>query len=367
VTLPPKTFETFSSVMSAMPSAGAAGMKTIGPLLRKSKTNRSNGERIGIDHTPETDVDCGLVPNADQPSQQPSELDELVTEGRPSPPAEYEALATLELVKLINHEDAGVPAAVAAVGASLATLIDAVVAKLSRGGRLIYVGAGTSGAIAALDAAECESTFGADPDQVLALVAGAGLVSASERDAAEDDAEAGIATLRSAGAGAGDAVIGVSASGRTPYVVGALGAAAGAGALTACVVSVPESELAAICEHELAVVVGPEFVAGSTRLKAGTAQKLVLNTISTVAMIRLGKTYGDLMVEVAGTNEKLQARARRAVELATGASPSVVEGALAAADGRAKVAIVSILAGVDARAAEGRLEDAAGSVREALR
>jgi N-acetylmuramic acid 6-phosphate etherase len=149
--------------------------------------------------------------------------------------------------------------------------------------------------------------------------------------------------------------------------VGALGAAAGAGALTACVVSVPESELAAICEHELAVVVGPEFVAGSTRLKAGTAQKLVLNTISTVAMIRLGKTYGDLMVEVAGTNEKLRARARRAVELATGASPSVVEGALAAADGRAKVAIVSILAGVDARAAERRLEDAAGSVREALR
>jgi N-acetylmuramic acid 6-phosphate etherase len=306
------------------------------------------------------------VPTADQPPRQPHELGELVTEGRPSPPKEYEALATFELVKLMNHEDAVVAGAVGAVTAPLATLIDAVAAKLRRGGRLVYAGAGTSGAIAALDAAECESTFAAAPDQAVALVAGAGSNTAAERDAAEDDEAAGTAGIQRLGVGSADAVIGVSASGRTRYTVGALRAAAAAGALTGCVVSVPESELAHVCEHALAVVVGPEFVAGSTRLKAGTAQKLVLNTISTVSMIRLGKTYGDLMVDVAGTNEKLRVRARRAVELATGASPAAVEAALEAAGGRAKVAIVSILAGVDARAAERRLEDAAGSVREAL-
>src|SRR4029077_17476985 len=155
---------------------------------------------------------------------------------------------------------------------------------------------------------------------------------------------------------AGDAVIGISASGRTPYVIGALETAAAPAGLTARVVSVPNSELARIVEHELAVVVGPEFVAGSTRLKAGTAQKLVLNTISTLSMIRLGKTYGDLMVDVAATNEKLRARARRAVQLATGASDDEVDRALAQSDGSAKVAIVTLLADVDSDEARRRLE-----------
>jgi N-acetylmuramic acid 6-phosphate etherase len=256
--------------------------------------------------------------------------------------------------------------AVGAVAAPLATLVDAIVAKLRRGGRLIYVGAGTSGAIAALDAAECESTFGVSPGQVFALVAGAGLDSAAERDAAEDDQAAGASAIAAAGVSPRDAVVGVSASGRTPYVLGALRVASTVGALTACVVSVPDSELATLCEHELTVVVGPEFVAGSTRLKAGTSQKLVLNTVSTVSMIRLGKTYGDLMVEVAATNEKLRARARRAVELATGASATEIDDALTSAGGNAKVAIVALLADVDARTAARRLEDAGGSVREAL-
>jgi N-acetylmuramic acid 6-phosphate etherase len=307
------------------------------------------------------------VATGDQPAPRERPLDELVTEGRPSPPKEYEALATFELVKLINAEDAAVPGAVGAAGDRLATLIDAVVAKLRGGGRLIYVGAGTSGAIAALDAAECESTFAAAPDQVLALVAGADLASAAARDAAEDDDASGAEAVRRANVGARDAVLGVSASGRTPYVLGAIRAATAAGALTAALVSVPDSELGKLAEHELTVVVGPEFVAGSTRLKAGTAQKLVLNTISTLTMIRLGKTYGDLMVDVAATNEKLRARARRAVELATGASPAAVDDALAAADGNAKVAIVSLLREIDARAAARRLDDAGGSVREALR
>src|SRR5436190_7562817 len=292
-------------------------------------------------------------------------LDELTTEARTERP-DYDVTSTAELVALMNREDATVPGAVGEIAAELGAAIDAVVERLREGGRLVYIGAGSSGAIASLDADECEATFSTEPGQVTALAAGAGLASAEEREAAEDDGDAGRRAVEELGVSDRDAVVGVSASGRTPYVVEALRAAAARGALTVAVVAVRDSELGHLADHELAVVVGPEFVAGSTRLKAGTAQKLVLNTISTVAMIRLGKTYGDLMVEVAGTNEKLRARARRAVELATGASPSVVEGALAAADGRAKVAIVSILAGVDARAAERRLEDAAGSVREAL-
>ena len=304
---------------------------------------------------------------ADPSTKDSGELDELVTEGRPSLPKDYESLSTVELVELMNGEDARVPAAVAAISDKLAGVVDAVVAKLRGGGRLIYVGAGTSGALAAVDAGECESTFSTRPGQVVALVAGEGLVSGAARDAAEDDAGAGAEAIRALGVSADDAVVGVSASGRTPYVTGALASAAAAGALTACVVSAPDSELARICEHELAVVVGPEFVAGSTRLKAGTAQKLVLNTISTLAMIRLGKTFGDLMIDVAATNEKLRARARRAVELATGASDEDVDGALAAAGGNAKIAIVSLLAGIDASSATERLERAAGDVREALR
>jgi len=266
----------------------------------------------------------------------------------------------------MNREDAAVPAAVGAIARELADFVDAVVPKLRGGGRLIYVGAGTSGALAAMDANECESTFSTPPGQVVALVAGAGFGTGPERDGAEDDACAGSDAIRSIEVSARDAVIGISASGRTPYVIGALETAAAAAALTACVVSVPNSELARICEHELAVVVGPEFVAGSTRLKAGTAQKLVLNTISTLSMIRLGKTYGDLMVDVAATNEKLRARARRAVQLATGASDDEVDSALAVAHGSAKVAIVSLLAGIDADSARERLERAAGNVREAL-
>jgi N-acetylmuramic acid 6-phosphate etherase len=306
------------------------------------------------------------VSPGDPPTKDPGHLDDLVTEGRPSPPKDYESLSTAELVELMNREDAAVPAAVGAIARELADFVDVVVPKLRGGGRLIYVGAGTSGALAAMDANECESTFSTPPGQVVALVAGAGFGTGPERDGAEDDACAGSDAIRSIEVSARDAVIGISASGRTPYVIGALETAAAAAALTACVVSVPNSELARICEHELAVVVGPEFVAGSTRLKAGTAQKLVLNTISTLSMIRLGKTYGDLMVDVAATNEKLRARARRAVQLATGASDDEIDGALAAAHGSAKVAIVSLFAGIDADSARERLERAAGNVREAL-
>ncbi|HEX9416055.1 MAG TPA: N-acetylmuramic acid 6-phosphate etherase, partial [Gaiellaceae bacterium] len=245
-------------------------------------------------------------------------------------------------------------------------LIDEVAERLTAGGRLIYVGAGTSGRLAALDAAECEPTFSIEPGQVIALVAGADLRSSEEQDAAEDDQEAGAQDVRDIAAGELDAVIALSASGRTPYVLGAVRAASAAGALTAAIVSTPDSELARLADHEISLVVGPEFIAGSTRLKAGTAQKLVLNTISTVSMIRLGKTYGDLMVDVSGTNDKLRARARRIVLQATGASPEEVDATLAAARGSAKVAIVSLLAGIDVGAARSRLDEAGGSIREAI-
>ena len=296
--------------------------------------------------------------------EEPQGLDGLVTESRRTG-ADYSTRSTQELVELMNHEDAVVPTVVGSAGPAIAGAIDDVVDRLERGGRLIYVGAGTSGRIGALDAEECEATFSTDPGQVLALVAG-GALSSPEREAAEDDAEAGARALEEASVGPDDAVVGVSASGRTPYVVGALSAAAAGGALAVCVVSAPESQLARIAEHEILVVVGPEFVAGSTRLKAGTAQKLVLNTISTVAMIRLGKTFDDLMVDVRASNEKLEARARRIVSLSTGASADQADRALADADGSAKVAIVSLLGGLDADSARSRLESAKGNIRTAL-
>jgi len=297
-------------------------------------------------------------------SREAGSLDELVTEARRAD-TDHASRSTLDLVQLMNAEDASVPAAVAAVGDELAAAIDAVVDRLAAGGRLVYAGAGSSGRIAELDAEECEGTFSTEPGQVVALVAGAGLSSA-EREAAEDDADSGRRAVEELAVSSQDAVVGVSASGRTPYALAALGAAAEAGALTVALTAVEGSELARHADHDLAVVVGPEFVAGSTRLKAGTSQKLVLNTISTVAMIRLGKTYDGLMVDVRSSNEKLAARARRVVRLATGVSDDEAERALADADGSAKVAVVALLAGVDAGTARERLEQSGGHVAAAV-
>jgi N-acetylmuramic acid 6-phosphate etherase len=291
-------------------------------------------------------------------------LDTLVTEGRREH-ADYASCSTSELVELMNEEDASVPAAVASVADELAAAIDEVVARLADGGRLVYVGAGSSGRIAALDAEECETTFSTARGQVVALVAGDNLPSA-EREAAEDDAGAGRRALEELAVSSADAVVALSASGRTPYALAALEAAADAGALTVALTAVEDSELARTADHALAVVVGPEFVSGSTRLKAGTAQKLVLNMISTVSMIRLGKTYGDLMVDVRASNEKLAARAQRVVRLATGVSDDEAERALAEAGGSAKVAVVALLTGLGAEAARDRLEQASGNVTAAL-
>jgi len=291
-------------------------------------------------------------------------LEGLVTESRRED-VDYSVRSTRELVELMNREDASVPAAVGSVAGKLSKAIDAIVERLRGGGRLIYVGAGSSGAIAALDADECEATFSTEPGQVVALVAGTGLTGAA-REAAEDDLTAGAGAVEELGVSDRDAVVGVSASGRTPYVLAALERARAAGAVTVGVVSAHGSELSPVVDHELAVVVGPEVIAGSTRLKAGTAQKLVLSTISTVAMIRLGKTYGDLMVDVRASNAKLAARARRIVRVATGVSEDEADTALAAADGSAKVAVVALLEEITADEARARLERAGGDIGSAL-
>jgi N-acetylmuramic acid 6-phosphate etherase len=283
---------------------------------------------------------------------------EPVTEHRLAANADLDLRATRELVELINDEDATVAAAVREAAAPLAEAIDVIAARLQRGGRLVYVGAGTSGRLAAVDAAECPATFGVEPELVVALVA--------EEEALEDDAAAGEAAVAGVRVGVGDAVVALSASGRTPYVLGAVEAARSVGALTVAVVCARETPLAAAAERAVEVAVGPEVIAGSTRMKAGTAQKLVLNTISTVAMIRLGRTFGNLMVGVIAGNEKLRARARRTVALATGASEAEVDAALGASGGDAKVAIVSLLAGVDASEARARLVHNDGVVRRSL-
>jgi N-acetylmuramic acid 6-phosphate etherase len=292
--------------------------------------------------------------------------DQPVTEARGTGNADLDLRSTGELVELMNREDATVAASVAGSLGEITAVVDEIAQRLERGGRLIYVGAGTSGRLAEVDAAECEATFSTAPGQVLALVAGSEAETSHERDAAEDDAGAGARAIQHVGAGVDDAVIAISASGRTPYAVGAANGAARAGAFTACIVCALDSELGRACDREIAVVVGPEVLAGSTRLKAGTAQKLVLNMLSTVSMIRLGKTYGGLMVDVVPANDKLRARVRRIVGEATGASPDTVEVALAQADGDAKVAIVAILLDIDAGDARGRLAAASGNLRHAL-
>jgi N-acetylmuramic acid 6-phosphate etherase len=271
--------------------------------------------------------------------------------------ADLDLRSTRDLVRLLNDADATVPDAVAAAGDALAAAIDAIVERLRRGGRLVYVGAGTSGALAALDAAECGTTFGSPPGEVVAVVA--------DRDADEDDRAAATNALLELALRPEDCVVAVSASGSTPFVLAALEAAREAGALGVAVAALHGSRAAALADHEVVAAVGPEVVAGSTRLKAGTAQKLVLNTISTVTMIRLGRTYGGLMIGVAPGNEKLRQRARRNVVLASGAPEERVDEALEAAAGDARVALVALLAGVDATAARERLEASGGSVRKA--
>lgn len=275
-----------------------------------------------------------------------------------------DALGTLEVLRLLNAEDARVAPAVAEVLPQLAGLVDAAVAAVRAGGTVHYVGAGTSGRLAVLDAAELLPTFNAPPGLVVAHHAGgpAALLRAVEN--VEDDADQGAADL--ADVTAADVVVGLTASGRTPYVGGALRLARERGAVTALVTANPSPELGPLADHCLAVDTGPEVITGSTRLKAGTAQKLVLNAFSTAVMIRLGRTWSNLMVDVVATNAKLRGRVVRILREATGAGDDEARGALEACDGELKPALVALLAGVDAATARRALAAAEGSVAHAL-
>ncbi|MGW0943847.1 N-acetylmuramic acid 6-phosphate etherase [Streptomyces sp. NPDC002623] len=294
------------------------------------------------------------------------QLNSLPTEAFRAEFAEIDRLPTLELARLMNGEDSGVPAAVATQLPRIAAVVDAVAERMARGGRLVYAGAGTAGRLGVLDASECPPTFNTAPDQVVGLIAGGPQAMVTSVEGAEDSRELAEADLAALSLTSADTVIGVSASGRTPYAVGAVQYARSRGALTVGLACNPGSALAAAAEHGIEVVVGPELLTGSTRLKAGTAQKLVLNMVSTITMIRLGKTYGNLMVDVRASNEKLRARSRRIVALATGAADDEIEAALAAADGEVKNAILVLLAGVDGPTAARLLEESGGHLRAAL-
>ncbi|MFJ3926431.1 N-acetylmuramic acid 6-phosphate etherase [Streptomyces sp. NPDC090022] len=295
-----------------------------------------------------------------------AQLDTLTTEAFRPELAEIDRLSTLDLVRTMHAEDATVPAAVAARLPHIADAIDAIAARMTDGGRLVYAGAGTAGRLGVLDASECPPTFNTDPAQVVGLIAGGPTALVTAVEGAEDSAELAAADLTALGLGPRDTVVGISASGRTPYAVGAVTFARTRGALTVGLSCNAGSPLAAAADHGIEVVVGPELLTGSTRLKAGTAQKLVLNLISTITMIRLGKTYGNLMVDVRASNEKLRARSRRIVALATGAPDDEIEAALTATGGEVKHAILVLLTGTDAAEAARRLDATGGHLRAAL-
>ncbi|MEU0336605.1 N-acetylmuramic acid 6-phosphate etherase [Streptomyces sp. NPDC006193] len=294
------------------------------------------------------------------------QLASLTTEAFRPELADIDRLPTLDIARLMNAEDAGVPAAVAAQLPRIAAAVDAVAARMARGGRLVYAGAGTAGRLGVLDASECPPTFNTDPAQVVGLIAGGPEALVTSVEGAEDSGELARKDLDSLALTPEDTVVGVSASGRTPYAVAAVEHARALGALTVGVACNAHSVLGAAAEHAVEVVVGPELIAGSTRLKAGTAQKLVLNMLSTITMIRLGKTYGNLMVDVRASNDKLRARSHRIVAQATGAGDEEIEKALAETGGEVKPAILTLLAGVDGRTAARLLEESGGRLRAAL-
>ncbi|MEY2247751.1 N-acetylmuramic acid 6-phosphate etherase [Streptomyces sp. BF23-18] len=295
-----------------------------------------------------------------------AELETLTTEAFRPELSDIDRLSTLEIARIMNGEDTTVPAAVAAQLPLIAAAIDGIAERMARGGRLVYAGAGTAGRLGVLDASECPPTFNTDPSRVVGVIAGGPTAMVTSIEGAEDSRDLAAADLDALALTADDTVVGVSASGRTPYAVGAVEHARKQGALTIGLSCNAHSALASAADHGIEVVVGPELLTGSTRLKSGTAQKLVLNMLSTITMIRLGKTYGNLMVDVRASNEKLRARSRRIVALATGASDEEIERALAATDGEVKNAILTIVGGVDGPTAARLLEESEGHLRAAL-
>ena len=279
---------------------------------------------------------------------------------------QLDSLPTLELVRLMNQLDATIPLVVAQALPQIAKTVDAIAATLASGGRLFYQGAGTSGRLAVLDAVELRPTFSTPPGLVIGLIAGGEGALVKSVEGAEDSRALGEADLRAHDFGRQDMLIGVAASGRTPYVLAGLDYANHLGAVTGCVVCNPASPIAAAAQLPIEVVTGPEVLTGSTRLRAGTVTKLVLNMLSTGAMVKLGKVYENLMVDVQPTNAKLRERSTRIVAEITGVEAAAAEQLLAAANWQVKTAVVMGLAGVDATEATARLVTSQGRVREAI-
>jgi len=295
------------------------------------------------------------------------ELGALETEGRAAGLADLDLRPTVEVVRAVLRGHAEVLAAVEAAEPAIAALADAAAARLGAGGRMVYAGAGSAGRLAFVDATEWGPTFSVPAGAVHALVAGAGHPAGSVAEAAaEDDAAAGAAAVRALRPRAADVVVAVSASGRTPYALGALEAAAEAGALAGAIVCARGSELARRADLSVEVPVGAEVVSGSTRLKAGTAQKLVLNAFSTAVMVRRGRTLGDLMTSMRVANEKLRDRAARVCMAAAGCREEDARAALGAAADDVSLAVVMLVRGVDADAGRALLERTGGALRRAL-
>ena len=294
------------------------------------------------------------------------DLSQLATEAVDPTLAGLDTMPTRELVRLMINGDRVLPDALSQVADQIEAAVDGVAGRLQAGGRLIYAGAGTSGRLGILDASEIPPTYGTSPDLVQAVIAGGPTAIRSSVEDAEDEPAAGADDLRALRIGAADAVVGIAASGRTPYVLGALAYAREVGAFTVGVTANAGSQVGRAADVAVEVVTGPEFVAGSTRLRAGTAQKMVLNMISTLAMVRLGKTYGNLMVDVQASNVKLRARAIRIVGLATGVDADRAAAALAEAGGSVKEAILIIETGLDVVAARTLLAEHDGFLRAAI-
>lgn len=295
-----------------------------------------------------------------------TDLKKMTTETRNSASENLDCMSSLEIVTLMNSEDSKIAPAVREQLPQIAKAVDLCVQALENGGRIVYMGAGTSGRLAAIDAAECPPTFGVSKDTVIGLIAGGNQIEISLTNDKEDSPESGMADLRGIGLKKKDIVIGIAASGRTPYVIGGMEYAKKLGCNTVSIACNSNSETGKRADVAIEVIVGSEVLTGSTRLRAGTSQKMILNMISTASMVRTGKAYRNLMVDVVQTNEKLVARAQGILMEATGISRDEAVQILKEADGSVKKAIVMVLASCTSEEAQARLDKARGHVREAL-
>ncbi|MDY3694469.1 MAG: N-acetylmuramic acid 6-phosphate etherase [Proteus mirabilis] len=294
------------------------------------------------------------------------DLSNLVTESRNHNSENIDTLSTLDMLKVINNEDKKVPLAVEKTLPEIVQLVDKVATAFSQGGRLIYCGAGTSGRLGILDASECPPTYGTPHEMVIGLIAGGHKAILQAVENAEDNIQLGEQDLRQLNFNEKDVLVGIAASGRTPYVIGALQYAKSLGATTGAISCNPESPIAKLADIAITPIVGAEVVTGSSRMKAGTAQKLILNMITTGAMIKIGKVFGNLMVDVEATNAKLVERQIRIVMQATECERAIAEEALSQCHRHCKTAILMILANVDAQQATQMLNQNKGFIRKAL-